>query len=371
MSTRIPFFSPRLHSLLIAAFALVLWLSASPLTLGKDHRGSQFIGLTKFKDFSETWNADKTELVLTSETIRTDIVWDEFVLSWNTDAPTNAQFILEARAVYPERTTKYYTLGVWSSAGGETRHSVDNQNDDDGRVLTDTLRLKAPAQAVQLQITLRGENPSPHWLKLLGLSFHDRSAQPALLPPNTKAWGKVIEVPRRSQLVYGEGDAWCSPTSVSMILNHWAVKLSRMELAVDVPATAAGIHDPNWPGTGNWPFNTAFAGSFTGFRAYVTRFSDVSELEAWVVAGIPVAISVDSNKMHDKPGGPNGHLIVCVGFTETGDIIVNDPGTRFEMRRVFKRENLIQGWGHSKNTVYLIYPEKAKVPKDRFGHWMK
>jgi hypothetical protein len=26
-------------------------------------------------------------------------------------------------------------------------------------------------------------------------------------------------------------------------------------------------------------------------------------------------------------------------------------------------------WAVSKNAVYLIYPEGAKLPKDRFGHW--
>ncbi len=40
-------------------------------------------------------------------------------------------------------------------------------------------------------------------------------------------------------------------------------------------------------------------------------------------------------------------------------------------RRVFPRDNFIRAWQRSRNTVYLIYPEKRKLPKDIYGHWAK
>jgi hypothetical protein len=60
---------------------------------------------------------------------------------------------------------------------------------------------------------------------------------------------------------------------------------------------------------------------------------------------------------------------VCVGFTKEGDVIINDPGTSKNIRKTFPRKNLIYAWANSKNAVYLIYPENAELPKDRFGHW--
>jgi len=115
----------------------------------------------------------------------------------------------------------------------------------------------------------------------------------------------------------------------------------------------------------------AYAGSFSGMRAYVSRFSDVSELEDWIASGIPVAVSVANTVLKGVPPreGPDGHLVVCVGFTEKGDVIVNDPGTRQQIRRVYPRENLVKAWARSQNTVYLIYPQGANIPDDRFGHW--
>jgi uncharacterized protein YvpB len=128
------------------------------------------------------------------------------------------------------------------------------------------------------------------------------------------------------------------------------------------------VNDPNWPGTGNWPFNTAFAGAKKNIRAYVTRFSDVSELEDWIEAGIPVAISVSYGYLKGLPERANGHLVVCIGFDEKGNITVNDPGRRL-VRQTYRRENLQKAWAESENTVYLLYPENCKLPMDRFHHW--
>jgi len=146
--------------------------------------------------------------------------------------------------------------------------------------------------------------------------------------------------------------------------------LKRPELNFTVPAVAKSVFDKNWPGTGNWPFNTAFAGGFAGIRAYVTRLSDLSEIEDWIAQGIPVIASVSYNVLKGQPKkSGDGHLIVCAGFTEKGDPIVNDPGVKENVRRVYPRERLAEAWAFSHHTVYLIYPERSVLPVDRFEHW--
>jgi hypothetical protein len=154
-----------------------------------------------------------------------------------------------------------------------------------------------------------------------------------------------------------------------MIMTYWSHALNRPELDRDVPEIVKELYDSNWHGAGNWPFNMAYAGSFTGMRAYVSRFSDVSELEDWIAAGLPVGLSVCYDRLRGKGPGPNGHLVVCVGFTKDGDVIINDPGTSKNVRKTFPRKNLIYAWANSHNAVYLIYPEDAHLPVDRFGHW--
>ena len=159
-----------------------------------------------------------------------------------------------------------------------------------------------------------------------------------------------------------------------MVLSYWAKALHRPELDVAVPDVAKAIYDPNWPGTGNWPFNTAFAGRFDGMLAYVSRLDDLAELEEWIKAGIPVAISAPLDLLNGRPHKPgSGHLLVCVGFTEQGDVVVNDPFAHLEkgetVRKIYPRENVATSWATSHRTVYLIYPVSAKIPANRYGHW--
>ncbi|MBC8097146.1 MAG: C39 family peptidase, partial [Akkermansiaceae bacterium] len=282
--------------------------------------------LTDFSGFQRQVTQVPNEVILTSPEISPPNDWRNLVASWNVELPSDASLKIEARGIYPDHVTKFYALGLWSA--DPTRHpreSVVKQKDADGDVHTDTLVLNRPGPKLQLRITLVGTSPK---LKLIALSFLDPKAAPLPLEPNKAAWGKSVSVPERSQVTYEAegGKGWCSPTSLSMVLASWADRLKRPELDIAVPVVARSVFDRNWPGTGNWPFNTAFAGAFPGMRAYVSRFDSITELEDWIVAGIPVILSAPYQLLGDQESGSgNGHVVVCTGFTETGDVIVHDP----------------------------------------------
>jgi hypothetical protein len=353
--------------LLVAAVCLAL--TATP-ALALDARGGQFIGFKSFSDFAKTAGAHRGEIVLTSPQILARINWDELIASWNAETPEGAYLKIEARAIYPAGPTKYYVMGLWSANPSRyPRESVLHQKDADGDVATDTLRLDRPCDRLQIRLTLGGDERQKPKLKFLGLDLTDTKVTPPSLPFNPAALGRTLPVPQRSQMAYTNGSVLCSPTTVSMIMTFWSRQLKRPELDHDVPDIVNAIYDAKWKGTGNWPFNTAYAGSFRGIRGYVTRMTDLAEVEDWIVAGIPVALSVCSDRLHHRGPGPNGHLIVCVGFTENGDPVVNDPGSSRNIRRVYPRKDIIYAWSYSRNAVYLIYPEDSEIPKDRFGHW--
>ena len=333
-------------------------------------RGNQFISFNDFSKFSNSSNETAGETIMTSPEIQAGLQADQLIVSWNVELPADVFLNIEARAIYPERPIKYFTMGRWCvDSERHPRESVLHQKDADGDVSTDTLELVKPAQRFQVRLVLGGKSAERARVKFLGLSFTDTKAEVAQLPAKTNAWGKTIEVPGRSQMDYPNGKVLCSPTTVSMLMTYWSKEVNRPELDRDVPEVAKAVYDANWHGTGNWPFNTAYVGSYPGMRAYVTRMSDVSELEDWIAQGLPVGLSVSYDRLRDKGLGGNGHLVVCVGFTKKGDVIVNDPGTRKNVRKTFPRKNLIHAWSYSRNTVYLIYPEGSKLPEDRFGHW--
>jgi hypothetical protein len=364
-----------LSTLSLLAMAIILPGCKTDTPSGKSAAASpsHFIG---FADLSQwTQSVNEPILELSSPEISPPAAWNELVVSWNAGAPPGTFLEIKTAGIYPERTTKFYSLGRWSEDPSRfPRESVRDQKDEDGDVQTDTLVLKTPVQKARVKIFFGGEGKNLPRLKFVGLSFYNTTVDAKPKPPNYSAWGKAIEVPQRSQVSYQAGSNWCSPTSVSMVLAHWAGVLNRPELDVAVPEVAKAIYDPNWPGTGNWPFNTAFAGRFDGMRAYVSRLDDLAELEEWIKAGIPVAISAPLDLLKGQPHKPgSGHLIVCVGFTEQGDVVVNDPFARPDagesVRKIYPRKNVTAAWQASHRTVYFIYPESATIPADRYGHW--
>jgi len=330
-----------------------------------------FVGLTNFGEFARS-EGNEGAVVLTSPEVATAFPWKELVVSWNVELRAGAGLKVEARAHYPGRTTGYYTMGWWAEeALRHRRESVTGQRDEDGDVKTDTLVLEREARRAQVRLTLLpGEDGQLPSVKLVGLSVAGAAERKRRSTTIASARARVLDVPEKSQLDYEGGREWCSPTCVSMVLAYWADKLGRAELKLDVPAVAAAVHDRNWPGTGNWAFNTAFAGRFPGIRAIVARLADVTQLEAWVAAGVPPVASVAPDVMNGRTvEASGGHLVVCVGFTVEGDVIINDPwanpASAAKVRRTIPRDRFDAAWERSRRTVYLIYPQSdfvAPVP---------
>jgi hypothetical protein len=354
----------------------IFLLALTPMLLLADHARESgrcaFMAITNLSGFTKSIAGLTNEAVWTSPEITPPIDWNELVASW--DVTPGTHFKVEARAFYPDHATRYYVLGMWSDDPEHfPRKSVRGQGDNDGTVKMDTLVLDKTVRRVQLRLTM-GPADAESRLKLLGLSFCNSTVTPVAMEPNRAAWGKTLEVPERRQGEYEGGGGWCSPTSLSMDLAYWSDLLHRPELNHTVPETAEAISDGNRDETGNWPFNTAYAGHYPGVRAYVTRLENISELEDWISAGVPVILSVSSYLARGREEGPDaGHLLVCVGFTDKGDVVVNDPGVSVKRnvraRRVFERDRVIKYWGKSKFTIYLIYPETVKIPANRLGHW--
>ena len=326
-----------------------------------------------------------------SKSVDPGFEWDEAVPSWNVANSQNAVLTVHMQVVQDGRGSAWYQLAEWhGDMSRGTRASVPNQSDADAEVLTDVLRTKSPLKSVRMQLSLQqlSAGPAPK-LKLLTISFSKRISDAKGAP----ASGPIspIEAPQLAQgpfefgkLEYNpervspEFESWfrnvksaqyCSPTSVAMVMKYWSAKLGRPDLDVSVPDAVAGVFDSKYPGTGNWPFNTAYMGSFPRMRGYVTRLRGMRDLEDLTSAGVPVVCSVSHNLVlgNGKPAGGDGHLVVVVGFEEDGDLIANDPGKTDRIRRVFHREDFLRGWNVSNRTTYVCHPERWKIPKSLQG----
>jgi hypothetical protein len=180
----------------------------------------------------------------------------------------------------------------------------------------------------------------------------------------------------------GGGEAWCSPTSTSMVLGYYGalprprdyawVNPSYRERWVDHAARMTYDHD--YDGTGNWPFNTAYAAGLAG-HAFVTRLHSLRDAEVLVRAGIPVVASIAfaSRQLAGAPiSASDGHLVVIVGFTATGDPVVNDPAARRDagVRRTYDRGQFENAWlRRSGGTAYVITDDAHPLPAGGNGAW--
>jgi hypothetical protein len=158
-------------------------------------------------------------------------------------------------------------------------------------------------------------------------------------------------------MVYPGGNVWCSATSTAMIVSYWTGYTGLCEPAV--MAAVDGVYDFVYDGTGNWTFNTAYAGSY-GLNASVRRFSSMEQIEYWVAQGVPVAFSYAWN-VGELTGAAvassSGHLSVIVGFDGQGNPIVNDPAAATDeaVQRTYLRSELEPLWlENSGGVVYLI-----------------
>ncbi|GGO76958.1 membrane protein [Nocardioides deserti] len=283
-------------------------------------------------------------------------------------------------------------LGRWTSGDEHTlRTSVSGQGDDLADVNVDTWKAKKGLASYQLRVSLarRAGTKAKATLDTVGAVA---SRLPSGLVATSKpgvARGITLDVPRYSQMIHqghspqwgNGGEAWCSPTSTSMVLGYYGA----LPAAADRAWVGSGHPDPwvdhaarmtydaAYRGTGNWPFNTAYAAPLAG-NAFVTRLRSLREAERLVKAGIPVVVSVSFGR-GQLSGAPisatNGHLLVIVGFTQTGDVVVNDPAaaTNAGVRRTYDRGQLENAWlPRSGGLAYVIHDDAHPLPKSN-GTW--
>ena len=247
---------------------------------------------------------------------------------------------------------------------------------------TDTVRSGSPgvhADAYRYELDLVSEDPAlPPGVREVSVVVSDSSRHgqdPGGSGPVAEACGKDLPVPPRSQMVFPDGgEAWCSPTSLSMVMAHWSRETGDRALDRPVPEVAEGVYDHAYGGWGNWPFNTAYAAAL-GLEARVGRLG-LDEAEGWVAAGVPLVASVawDSGVAgQGLAGAPlarsDGHLLVVGGFTPSGDVVVNDPAARGDagVPRVYDRGEFSRAWlrnaGSSGGIVYLVHPPGWVTPR--------
>lgn len=334
----------------------------------------------------------------TSPVVTTDFGLDQLVASWNARTPAGTWVQIDMRGTTETGArTKWYTMGRWAAddpdAGGAIhRTSVPKQGDENGYVAVDTF-VAANGHTLrnyQVKISLNrlhGSNATPTVDMVAAMASNVDVPDEVPVSPLGGAEGITLDVPTYSQEIHkgqypqwdGGGSAWCSPTSTSMVLAYWHRGPTPQDYSwVDpsyadpwVDYAARNTYDYSYDGAGNWPFNTAYDGRY-GLEGFVTRLRSLTEAEQFIKAGIPIVVAVDWSPGELDGAGystrPLGHLITIVGFTDNGDVVVNDPASHTihsddEVRTVYNRKQFENVWiPESDGIAYIVHPTNVPLP---------
>jgi hypothetical protein len=324
----------------------------------------------------------------TSPVHATTSAFNELVSSWNAITPIGTWVQSEVQPQLDDgHWGTWYVLGRWTSSDADFhRTSLGGQGDADGFVSIDTFFAKDhPAVAYRLRLTLyrrANSNASPSVTRYSAVASN-LTNEKNTFPSATTMNGTTINlnVPKYSQEIHhgefpqfdGGGEAWCSPTSTAMVVAYWQRSPAGRELTgipyADpwVDFTARNVFDYHYKGAGNWPFNTAYAAS-RGLVADVTQLHNLREAEPFIKAGIPLVASIafNSNKLSGADiKSTNGHLVVIVGFTGDGRVIVNDPASPDDasVEHTYERAQFENAWiGGSGGIVYVDRPAGWSTP---------
>jgi hypothetical protein len=290
----------------------------------------------------------------TSGEVVSPIPFTELIPSYNPNCPpeTGVRIDVRARDASSGKWSDWFYFGRWGRVSGKPKRYTDTP---DGIVRTDYLILKRPANAYQARVTFYSysldENVNPA-LRRLTISYSGvaKDAAPPTTLPSIAA--RDIPVPFRAQGLAAKPlrPEICSPTSLSMVMQH---------LGVDRPTeeNALAIYDDENGLFGNWARAVAWAGQ-NGFDAWVTRFRNLDQARATLSSGQPIIASVrfregECPSMVIKE--TKGHLIVLRGTTADGDFIVNDPASKDRGQgAVYKAEDVNRAWLSHGGVGYVI-----------------
>ena len=126
---------------------------------------------------------------LVSPVIEAELPFDDLVGSWNARVPAGGSVEMQVKVRWGGRWSAWYRLASWSPAAPK---SPGRQEDKNGFVDVDTLRLKRKADAFRYRVRLRSPKGRAVRLSRVAVTYEDSSRTP---PPPAPFVPPVFPLP--------------------------------------------------------------------------------------------------------------------------------------------------------------------------------
>lgn len=265
----------------------------------------------------------------TSPAIKCKFPAIEFLPSWNVRLHHRAQgFRIYLRVTSADdKTSPWFFMG--EGGAWDRKLTPKTEARGWGKTKIDYLALSRPAAAFQFKVEfivnakMKPDTP-PAELHRVAVHYSGSGTRPTAKTPRRRRTKKIhIDVPYRSQLdVENEKLAHivCCPTCVSMVMEHFGVDRSTLEVC-------DAAYDARYKIYGVWP-RASQAAFHYGLPSRVDRFRSLDDVWDTLAEGQPIIASIRVNEGELRGARypkSNGHLIVITGMKPGGKVIVNDP----------------------------------------------
>lgn len=317
-----------------------------------------------------TWTSERIDGAFG---VRSIVAW------WQAATPGDTWIEVSVRGGATAADGAWVVLARWAESDRAIRRTTVPGQDADGyRVRADEIVIAAGHEwrHAQLGVTLvrpaGSTQPLPS-VPVTGVLVSGATDGSPVADAPAAGPAYALDLPPHSQQLYrdhepdldGGGQSWCSPAAVTMVLEHWGVRLPDPP----VPYAARHTYDADFGGTGNWAFNTAFAARF-GLTAFVTRLRSLAEAERFTRAGIPLVLGVTfaADQLYGAGYDTDGHLLVLAGFDPKGDPVVYDPASHRirsddAVRTTYRRDQFLSSWQERGSGIaYVIHPPEHPLP---------
>ncbi len=229
-------------------------------------------------------------------------------------------------------------------------------------VNVDVLQLDTATRELTI-ISRRFAGDATTTVTRLGITLYDSQIElpfgtgySSVVPPDFSPLALPVEFLSQFAAGMADDDSKCCPTSAVMLLRFWGID-------IEVRQFARLSYDRRHRVYGNWSLTVAAMSSF-GIFSWVQRHRSLRELYSIVQAGRPVIVSISFGP-GALPGAPieksAGHLLVVRGFTDSGDVLVNDPAGRTvdTGRVIYDQSAFVRAWlGHGGIALHAV-PEES------------